>query len=435
MPHTISESYLAQFRAVTENSSEPADLFPLTGAQRRFVLARSHGPRASPDIVPLFFTFPRGTVELPRLRRAAVHLAARHTVLRGHLVVVRGTPVLRAGRPLVEVREVPLPAGRTAAQTLREELRVWRSNGPALRLLVARGGHEEDELLAIVLDHVACDEQALGTVTAGLTEAYAADPGSPPRRAAAADATAYREAVIRQLAAEERASRPAALAYWAKRLRGLSGAPAGTLLPNETGNPDRGMLSHRLPSVPPRARGTLFPTLLDAFSAVLRRPRAVPALGYPWGGRPAGTPPVLGCFLNTVVHPVTGRDTLAELTARWWDDLDHADTPYDEVVRAARRTGTPWSGALAGLLTFEELGRRPPLRLGGRTGRETYLAVPRRFAAPLAVSASHGEDLLLRLVWNRAHLPDGDAETAFQTLLDGLRCHLAAATAPVDRAC
>ncbi|MFE2108336.1 non-ribosomal peptide synthetase, partial [Kitasatospora sp. NPDC059463] len=152
--------------------------------------------------------------------------------------------------------------------------------------------------------------------------------------------------------------------------------------------------------------------------------------GYPWGGRPAGAAPVLGCFLNTLVHPAPPGPPreLDALGAAWWDDLDHADTPYDEVVRAARSAGAGWSGTLDGLLTFEDLHRRPPLVLDGVTGREVHLA-GRPLAAPLAVSASHGEDLLVRLAWDRERHPQGAAESAFAALLATLRRHLGAAAA------
>ncbi len=72
---------------------------------------------------------------------------------------------------------------------------------------------------------------------------------------------------------------------------------------------------------------------------------------------------MLGCFLNTVVFPATaaaaGPDARAASATAWWDDLDRADTPFDEVVRAARAAGAPWSGRLDGLLTVEDARRAP----------------------------------------------------------------------------
>ncbi|MFH9501017.1 non-ribosomal peptide synthetase, partial [Streptomyces rimosus] len=96
----------------------------------------------------------------------------------------------------------------------------------------------------------------------------------------------------------------------------------------------------------------------------------------------------------------------------WWDDLDHADTPFDEVVRAARSAAVPWTGRLDGLLTFEDLHRRPPLRLGGVAGREVHID-GRPLQAPFAVSVSYGTDLLVRMAWDRDAVPAGRAHDAF----------------------
>ncbi len=192
-----------------------------------------------------------------------------------------------------------------------------------------------------------------------------------------------------------------------------------------------------LPAVGSAARNAVFPALLDAVGAAahrLYRASAFPgpeagggalALGYPWGGRPPGAPAALGCFLNTLVHPAvsTTATDLDALADAWWDDLDQAGTPFDEVVRAARTAGAPWTGALDAMLTLEDLHRRPPLVLGGVPGGETHLA-GRPLAAPVAVSASHGDDLLVRLAWDSDRFPEADARAAFGDLLAVLRHHL-----------
>ncbi|MEV6207249.1 non-ribosomal peptide synthetase [Kitasatospora sp. NPDC051914] len=423
MPTSITAAYLDRYRSVAD-SGGPAELLPLTGAQRRFLLTRRLDPQGRPDVVPLFFAFPRGTVDPERLRRAAVRLAARHPALRGRLTALRGTPVLRLGEPSVEVATVAVGPGGTAVEALRQALLDRPADGPVLRLLVAAEPEADEEVLALVLDHAACDEQSLGIVTDGLGAHYrdgAVDPGAPGDGLAA-----YRDAVERQLAAEAAAASPTAHAHWGARLGGLSGTPvSGATRP---GTRPTGMLVERLPAATGAARGAVFPALLDAVSAAgyaLFGPDRPLALGYPWGGRPAGTAPdVLGCFLNTLVHPAApGPGDLDGLSASWWDDLDHADTPFDEVVHAARSGGAHWSGALDGLLTFEDLGRRPPLVLDDAVGRETHLA-GRPVAAPFAVSASHGSELLVRLAWDRDRFRDTAAEAAFRTLLSTLRHHL-----------
>ncbi|MEU9131710.1 non-ribosomal peptide synthetase [Kitasatospora sp. NPDC048540] len=455
----ITGAYLARFRSVTDGS---AGILPVTGAQRRFLLARRLDPHGRPDVVPLFFAFPRGAVDPDRLRAAALRLAARHPALRGRFDSLRGTPVLRLGPPSAEVRRIAAGPGESADDVLRRELAAWRPDGPALRLLLAAAPGDEEEILAVALDHAACDEQSLGIVTAGLSAAYG-QPAQEQEQDHGPDhdrepdgVEEYRAAVELQLAAEAAASGGAARAHWAARLGALgsghsgdhSGSPGSGRLPQpgaRSAEVSTGMLTHRLPAATGAARGAVFPALLDAVSAAAHRllgPGATPALGYPWGGRPAAAPPALGCFLNTLVHPATTGPapaerttpdaappaTLEELSARWWDDLDHADTPFDEVVHAARSAGASWTGTLDGLLTFEDLHRRPPLVLGGAAGRETHLA-GRPLAAPFAVSASHGEDLLVRFAWDRAHWPDPAAADAFAALLDTLRRHLRA-TAP-----
>ncbi|WP_331730367.1 non-ribosomal peptide synthetase (plasmid) [Kitasatospora sp. NBC_00070] len=442
MHTSITAAYLTRYRSV---AADPAELLPLTGAQRRFLLSRRMRPQGRPDTVPLFFAFPHGTVDIARLHRAALLLADRHPVLRARFTTVRGTPVLRLGEPSAEVTAVIAEPGHSAQEALRLALLAWPADGPTLKLLLASDPGRGEELLAVALDHAACDEQSLGIVTAGLTEAYA----RTETAAVTADddgLAAYREAVDLQLAAEEAAAGPAAHAHWAARLASLDdrkttagpgpdhAGTEGTRHPAAEPRPT-GMIAAQLPPVAATARGTVFPALLDAVTAtghrLLGADRTL-ALGYPWGGRPPGAPPVLGCFLNTLVHPgspdPSGPADLDSLGDHWWDDLEHAATPFDEVVHAARSAGARWSGALDGLLTFEDLQRRPPLILAGHTGRETHLA-GRPIGAPFAVAASHGDELLVRLAWDRDRCQDQAAEAAFETLLDTLRHHLGPAPA------
>lgn len=433
MHASITAAYLARYRPLAA-SGDPAGLLPLTGAQRRFLLTRRMHPQTRPDTVPLFFTFPRGTVDPARLHRAVLRLTARHPVLRGRFTTVRGTPVLRLGEPSAEVAELTVAPGRSAEDTLREALLAWPADGPVLRLLLAAERDGDRELLSVALDHAACDEQSLGIVTAGLTEAYALDgTGAGDGEPADDGLAAYRAAVELQLAAEQAAAGPTAQAHWAARLGRLADAPADRA-PTAEPQPTMatGMATERLPAVTGAARGSVFPVLLDAVTAaghrLLDTGRTL-AVGYPWGGRPPEAEQVLGCFLNTLVHPGTpGPADLGALADDWWDDLEHAGTPFDEVVHAARSAGAHWSGALDGLLTFEDLQLRPPLVLDGVPGLETHPA-GRPIGAPFAVAASHGDDLLVRLVWDRARYRDEDAEAAFEVLLGTLRHHLAPAPA------
>lgn len=451
---SITTQYLDRYRRAVESAGDPAGLLPVTGAQRRFVLARRLTPGGRPDVVPLFFAFPRGTVDLARLHRAAGHLAARHPALRARTEVLRATPVQRLGAPDALVERVAVRPGESAADALRRALAEWTPEGPPLRLFLAeaskdraaKGGcsaegdgggedassHGPTELLAVALDHAVCDEQSLGRITEDLTEAYRCGlgPADVPPGPAAEEAAGYLDAVHLQLAAEQRASAPRSLAYWARRLASVRTDAPRAAQPHAstpatgaaTGAHPTGAARVSLPIAAGDSRATAFPVLLGAATTAVRAlhgPGPVPLLAYPWGGRPAAAPPVLGCFLNTVVHPALdgGPD---EVTTRWWDDLDHADTPFDEVVHAARAASSPWSGGLDAILTFEDLHRRPPLALGGVEGREVHVE-GRPLKVPFAVSVSYGSDLLVRAAWSRSACSDARAEEAFAALVGELR--------------
>ncbi|MFJ8386508.1 non-ribosomal peptide synthetase [Streptomyces sp. NPDC094438] len=420
---SITGQYLARYRRL--GAGDPAaGLLPVTGAQRRFLLVRSLDPAGRADIVPMFFAFPRGTVDPVRLRAAANHLAARHPALRSRPCVVRATPVLRPGPADVPLHQVACAPGEDAHDALRRALAGWAADGPPMRLFLAQHGPDAaEEVLAVVLDHTACDGQSLARIVGELGAAYrdrlGPDDLSPAE--AAAELAAYQDAVLRQLDAEERAGSPRALAYWGERLRAVrerAPAPGARPIPAEL---PTGAAELTLPSP---ATGVPFPVLLDACraaAAVLYGTGAVSPIGYPWGGRPPGAEPVLGCFLNTVVFPAdTSRMGVPDITAtEWWDDLDRADTPFDEVVRAARSGGAQWSGRLDGLLTVDDARHRTPLRLGPVAGREVHID-GRQLRAPFAVSATQGPELHLRMVWDRAVLEDRAAEDAFAALCGAL---------------
>ncbi|MCZ4124237.1 non-ribosomal peptide synthetase [Streptomyces sp. H39-S7] len=441
MPRTITDQYLDRYQRIAADDGGTS-LLPVTGAQRRFVLVRSLDPSGRPDLVPMFFAFPADTVDPVRLRRAANRLAALHPVLRARPDVVRGTPVLRLAEPDVPVEQVVRAPGEDAAGALRRVLGAWEAQGSPLRLyLVQEGSATGDEVLAVVLDHTACDGQSLARIVEELTAAYrdetestgrgSTGPESTGREFAgpepgevAAELAAYREAVHLQLDAERRAGSAGALAYWGDRLRAVHERAPQLRPPTAVpGALPTGAAELRLPAP---ASGVAFPALLDACRAaarVLYGSGQVMPIGYPWGGRPPGAPPVLGCFLNTVVFPAATVDVPHapdETATQWWDDLDRADTPFDAVVHAARLAGSPWSGRLDGLLTVDDARRRPALRLGGVDGREVHIG-GRQVRAPFAVSVTHGPELHLRMVWDRAVLDDDAARDGFAAFRDAVR--------------
>ncbi|MFE2526597.1 condensation domain-containing protein [Streptomyces sp. NPDC059382] len=422
---SITSQYLARYRRLTAAGDRSDVLLPVTGAQRRFLLVRSLDPTGRPDLVPMFFAFPYGTIDIERLRAAAHRLAARHTALRARPAVVRGTPVLRVADPDVGVtRPAPMP-GERPSDTLRRALASWDAQGSPLRLFLVRDEEREEDILAIVLDHAVCDGRSLARIVDELGAAYGEETTASRVAPGETDAelAAYRDTVLRQLAAEERAETPEAAAYWADRLRPLRAhAPSPRPARVPDGATSSGVAQLRLPA---HDGGVPFPGLLDACRAAARElygPDLLVPLGYPWGGRPPGAEPVIGCFLNTVVFPAdTGHAPDPEATAdAWWDDLDRADVPFDAVVTAVRAAGSGWTGGLDGLLTVDDDSRRPPLELAGVEGREVHVD-GRPVRGPFAVSVTQGAEIHLRMVWDRAVLDDDTACRAFDALTHALR--------------
>ncbi|MFE5719378.1 condensation domain-containing protein [Streptomyces erythrochromogenes] len=424
---SITSQYLARYRRLAGDRSDT--LLPVTGAQRRFVLVRALDPTGRPDLVPMFFAFPSGTIDPERLRAAARRLAARHTALRSRPTVVRGTPVLSvAADPDVGAIRPAAPApGESPADTLRRALASWDAQGPSLSLFLVHDEERAEDVLAVVLDHAVCDGRSLARIVDELGAAYAEEAAGslPAPGETQTELTAYREAVLGQLAAEEKAETPEAAAYWADRLRTLhSHAPQPRPARVPEGAKPSGAAQARLPA---HDGGVSFPGLLDACRSAARElygpDRAVP-LGYPWGGRPTGAEPVVGCFLNTLVFPVDtghGHGPGPEATAdAWWDDLDRADVPFDAVVAAVRSAGSGWTGGLDGLLTVDDDTRRPPLVLDGVEGREVHVD-GRPVRGPFAVSVTQGAEIRLRMVWDRAVLDDETAHRAFDALTHALR--------------
>ncbi|MFJ9547566.1 condensation domain-containing protein [Streptomyces erythrochromogenes] len=424
---SITSQYLARYRRLAGDRSDT--LLPVTGAQRRFVLVRALDPTGRPDLVPMFFAFPSGTIDPERLRAAVRRLAARHTALRSRPTVVRGTPVLSvAADPDVSVtRPTASVPGEPPADTLRRALASWDAQGPVLRLFLVHDEERAEDVLAVVLDHAACDGRSLARIVDELGAAYAEETAGslPAPGETQAELTAYRDAVLGQLAAEEKAETPESAAYWADRLRTVrTHAPSPRPARVPEGAKPSGAAQARLPA---HDGGVSFPGLLDACRSAARElygpDRAVP-LGYPWGGRPTGAEPVIGCFLNTLVFPVDtgpGQGPGTEATAdAWWDDLDRADVPFDAVVAAVRSAGSGWTGGLDGLLTVDDDTRRPPFVLDGVEGREVHVD-GRPVRGPFAVSVTQGAEIRLRMVWDRAVLDDETAHRAFDALTHALR--------------
>ncbi|MFI5930581.1 condensation domain-containing protein [Actinoplanes sp. NPDC051494] len=401
---SITGTYLKFYRGANDGVAE---LMPLTGAQRRFHHTRSADPRGRVRILPVFLEFPPGLLTAHRLERATRAVLLRHPALRGVADTAGGLPVLRIG---------PVPAGPLVQEIFAPEtgdldgavwaaLEDWPTTAGSLRVLLARDGRRD--LLVLGLDHLVCDGESTGLVLDELMSAYRSGAAVPD-----AEVTAglhrYREVVEQRLAVEHAASGPEALAHWTSRVR--DAGPGRWGRDRDPGGPG-GQVSawHRL-SAPGSAPDRPFPVLLAAGHRALAGLPGTAPVAYTWGGQ--DDTGVVGCFINTVLANPGG----GSVQESWWEDLEFADTPFDEVVRAARASHAPWTGHLDLVLTLIDRTRRPAPVLDGVPGRFRY-PPGHRIEDPMIVTAVHDRgELSLRIDHDPTIVPGADATGVAGTL-------------------
>ncbi|GAA1970815.1 condensation domain-containing protein [Kitasatospora viridis] len=402
MHRSITRTYLKHYANVHDGAAE---LMPLTGAQRRFQHARSTDPHDRAQILPVFLEFPPGLLSAQRLEQAARSVLLRHPALRGAADTAGGVPVLRI-HPLPEgpvVREITAPDTDLA---LSAALDHRPTGSGAFRVLLARD--ERRDLLAIGFDHLVCDGESTGLVLDELVSEYHGPAGEPDSAAAAATLHRYREAVEQQLEKEHAASGPEALDHWTSRVRDAGPGLWGTDAP-EPGT--SASIWQRVTLSGPAALRP-FPAVLDGCHQALSRLAGTAPVAYTWGSQDGAG--VVGCFINTVLANPQDEG----VSESWLDDLEFLDTPFDEVVRAARACQAPWTGHLDLVLTLIDRTRRPAPVLEGEPGRFRYPS-GHRAHQPVVVSALHdGGELSLRVDHDPA-LVSGATATAIADVLCG----------------
>lgn len=382
MHRSITRTYLKHYANVHNGADA---LMPLTGAQRRFHHTRAADPRDRVRVLPVCVEFPPGLLSAHRLERATRSALLRHPALRGAADTVGGVPVLRIG---------PVPDGPIVQEIVAQDtdgavwaaLDDWPAGRGAFRVILARD--ERRDLLVLGFDHLVCDGESTGLVLDELMSGYQSGE-QVPDAVAAAELRRYREAVEQQLAREHAASGPEALAHWTSRVRdagpGLWGRDRDA---GEAGGQSSAW--HRV-ALPGSATDRPFPALLAACHTALARIPGTAPVAYTWGGQEGEG--VVGCFINTVLANPQGEG----VRESWWEDLECVDTPFDEVVRAARAAHAPWTGHLDLVLTLIDRTRRPAPVLDGVPGRFRY-PPGNRIEDPVIVSAVHDSgELSLRI--------------------------------------
>jgi hypothetical protein len=281
----------------------------------------------------------------------------------------------------------------------------WPAGRGSFRVLLARD--DRRDLLAIGFDHLVCDGESTGLVLDELMSGYQSGVRVPDS-VAAAELRRYREVVERRLAREHAASGPEALAHWTSRVRDAGPGLWGR--DRDAGEPGGRASAWQRVALPGSATDRPFPVLLAACHTALTRIPGTAPVAYTWGGHDGAG--VVGCFINTVLANPQG-DGVRE---SWWEDLEFVDTPFDEVVRAARACHASWTGHLDLVLTFIDRTRRPAPVLDGVPGRFRY-PPGNRIEDPVIVTAVHDRgELSLRIDHDPTIVP-GAAATGIADVL------------------
>ncbi|WP_338932444.1 amino acid adenylation domain-containing protein [Streptomyces netropsis] len=330
---------------------------PLSFAQRRlWFLHALTGPDSAYN-VPLVLRLD-GEADQEALRAALADLTARHETLRTVVRETAGRPFQRIlspadARPRLTVTAVePAKLADALAASARYAFRLDAE--PPLRAELFTVGPNEQVLL-LLLHHIACDHASLDPLAADLGTAYAArlrgtPPDWSPLPAQYADFTLWQRET---LGTDDRPTDVAErrLGYWTAALDGLPERiplPADRTTPTEDGGDT---VTFRIPAgahgrlaeLAATERASLFMVVHAGLAALLTRLGAgtdIP-VGTAVSDRPdARLDDIVGFFVNTLVlrTDTSGDVTFRELIARVREaDLAafaHQDLPFDLVVEA-----------------------------------------------------------------------------------------------------
>ncbi|MEA2691482.1 MAG: hypothetical protein QOJ16_869, partial [Acidobacteriota bacterium] len=333
---------------------------PLSFAQQRLWFIDQLAPGSTVYNVPMALRA-RGPLSPAILMAGFAEIERRHAVLRTTFALgVAGQPVQTIhppspfALPVIDLSGLPGAAGealalRLAAEEARRPFDLAR--GPLLRATLLRSG-EEEHVLLFNFHHIVGDGWSIGLLVREVSALYEAlrlgHPSPLPELA-----VQYADFAIWQrgwLSGEVLAGE---LAYWRDRLAGVS---ALLELPTDRPRPPvqsyrgagepfvlSGELTEGLRALSRRAGGTLFMSLLAAYSALLARysgQRDV-CVGTPIAGRThREIEDLIGFFINTLVLRADlsgnpGFDTLLARVRRVvLEAFAHQDLPFEMLIEA-----------------------------------------------------------------------------------------------------
>ncbi|MGO1072599.1 non-ribosomal peptide synthetase [Lysobacter sp. CA199] len=416
----LGQSLGIQTAAATRITAVARDReLPLSFAQQRlWFLAQLEGVSATYHI-PLALRL-HGALNHDTLGAALNRLLARHEGLRSVFVAAAGHPHVRllpvdsalplAVHDLRAIDDAQAQLQRITMDELHAPFDLAR--GPLIRARLIRLGDDEHELL-ITQHHIVSDGWSIGILARELSAFYnsiggrRADP-LPPLAIQYPDYAAWQ----RQWLSGERLD--AQIGYWREQ---LADAPVLLELPTDRPRPPQqsfagasvplrlsAQLSRDLQRLSQQHGGTLFMTVLAAWSAVLARLSGQRDLviGTPNANRnQAEIQSLIGFFVNTLALRIdlSGEPSVAQLLARVravaLAAQDHQDVPFErivEVLQPPRRLDhTPlfqvlfaWQNNEEGVFELDGLRSDPP-RMAMDTLKfdlELHLSQSAAFAEP-----------------------------------------------------
>ncbi|MGW1541291.1 amino acid adenylation domain-containing protein [Streptomyces sp. NPDC002309] len=299
-----------------------------------------------------------GPLDVAALCASVRDLAGRHEGLRMVVTEDEAGPLAVPVAPdTLAVSSAETEEDGVAAAVRAEVSRPFAlDREPPFRALVLRISAAE-HVLVLTVHHIAVDAWSWTTILDDLSTLYQArrgtGPAPEPLGVQYTDVTEWLRARHDGGAADER------LDWWAARLDGLSpltlpmdrprGPAAGWAGASEPLVLPAG-LAARLRAVAAELDCTPFMVLLTTWQALLARLAGTEdvAVGVPVSGRThPGTEHMVGCFANTLVlrgdlsGDPTVEEALLRTRTRVLAALDHAETPFEDVVRRLRPERDP----------------------------------------------------------------------------------------------
>jgi amino acid adenylation domain-containing protein len=303
----------------------------------------------------------RGRLNTEALQKSLAVIVERHEVLRTTFASVNGDPVQVINEnPGVALAMVDLSAWPKGDRELQvKRLRKQEARRPfnlssdlMLRSTLIRLS-EEENVLQLVMHHIASDGWSIGVLLRELDVLYDAfcneKPSPLPELSIQyADYAIWQQQWLQGEVLQKQ------LSYWKKQLNGTSTLRLPTDRPRPAVQTHRGAsqslmlskeLTESLNALSLKEKASLFMTLLAAFQLLLHRFTGQDdiAVGSPIAGRNrAETEGLIGFFINTLVlrtvfsdNP-TFKEVLARVRGTCLDAYAHQDVPFEKLVEELR---------------------------------------------------------------------------------------------------